>query len=255
MCAPSRGDVKISAGGPCSRMRPRVEKAHAVGDVACEAHLVRRDDHRHPTGRELADHLEHLGDQLGVERARHLVEEHQLGLHGERPHDRDALLLPAREPVGILGRACRRGRTVRAAPSRARRPRAVERPSTSRRASVTLRSTRHVREQVVGLEDDADPAPHRVHVRRARVISTPPSKIRPASIGSSRLMQRSSVDLPEPGGADQRDHLVLGDGQLDAAQHLVAPERLREPLDERASLTMSLRRPGAVAGRGRSASP
>ena len=30
------------------------------------------------------------------------------------------------------------------------------------------------------------------------VISTPPTTIRPAWIGSSRLMQRSSVDLPEP---------------------------------------------------------
>ena len=55
-----------------------------------------------PAGGELADHVEHLGDELGVERARDLVEQEQLGLHRERPHDRDALLLPAREPVGVL---------------------------------------------------------------------------------------------------------------------------------------------------------
>src|SRR5581483_8416033 len=41
-----------------------VEEADAVGDVARERHLVRRDHHRHPACRELADQLEHLGDEL-----------------------------------------------------------------------------------------------------------------------------------------------------------------------------------------------
>ncbi len=45
---------------------------------------------------------EHLGDELRVERARDLVEEHDARLHRERAHDRDALLLAAREPVGIV---------------------------------------------------------------------------------------------------------------------------------------------------------
>src|SRR5438045_589303 len=36
-----------------------------------------------------------LGDQLGIEGARHLVEEHQLGLHRKRPHDCHTLLLTA----------------------------------------------------------------------------------------------------------------------------------------------------------------
>ena len=45
---------------------------------------------------------EHLGDELGIEGARDLVEEHEVRLHGEGAHDRDALLLPAGQPVGIL---------------------------------------------------------------------------------------------------------------------------------------------------------
>ena len=61
-----------------------------------------RDHHRHAAGGELADHVEHLGDELRVEGARDLVEQQQLGLHRERAHDRDALLLAAREPVGVL---------------------------------------------------------------------------------------------------------------------------------------------------------
>jgi hypothetical protein len=40
---------------------------------------------------------EHLADQLGVERARDLVEQHHLGAHGQRAGDGDALLLAARE--------------------------------------------------------------------------------------------------------------------------------------------------------------
>ena len=55
-----------------------------------------------PSRGELADDLEHLGDELGVERARDLVEQHEARLHRERAHDRDALLLAAGEPVGIL---------------------------------------------------------------------------------------------------------------------------------------------------------
>ena len=41
------GSLKIRAGGPCSRIRPGVEEADPVRDVAREAHLVGRDDHRH----------------------------------------------------------------------------------------------------------------------------------------------------------------------------------------------------------------
>src|SRR4051794_16426581 len=79
-----------------------VEEADAACDLAREAHLVGRDQHRHPAAGELADHLEHLGDELGIKGARDLVEQHQVGLHRERTDDRGALLLPAREAVGVL---------------------------------------------------------------------------------------------------------------------------------------------------------
>ena len=89
-----------------------MEEAHAARDVAGEPHLVRRDQHRHPARRELADHVEHLRDELRVERARHLVEQQQLRLHRERADDRDALLLPAREPVGVLVALVARARSA-----------------------------------------------------------------------------------------------------------------------------------------------
>ena len=42
-----------------------------------------------------ADDVEHLGHELRVERAGDLVEEQQVRLHGQGPHDGDALLLAA----------------------------------------------------------------------------------------------------------------------------------------------------------------
>ena len=98
----SCGSLRIRPGGPCSRIAPGVEEADPVGDVAREAHLVGRDDHRHPGRRQLADDVEHLGHELRVERAGDLVEQQQVRLHRQRPDDRDPLLLAARQPVREL---------------------------------------------------------------------------------------------------------------------------------------------------------
>ena len=85
---------------------------------------------------------EDLADELRVERAGHLVEQHHGGLADEGAGDRDALLLAAGELVGKglgLARPARRAR-ARPAP-RPRRPCATV-LCTSRGASVTLSSTR-----------------------------------------------------------------------------------------------------------------
>ena len=82
---------------------PGVQEADPAGDVAREAHLVGGDQHGHPAARQLPDDREHLRDELGVERARDLVEQEEPGLHRQRPHDGDSLLLAAREPVRVLG--------------------------------------------------------------------------------------------------------------------------------------------------------
>ena len=50
-----------------------------------------------PSRGELLHHVEHLADQLRVERRGGLVEEHELRLHGQGAGDGDALLLPAGE--------------------------------------------------------------------------------------------------------------------------------------------------------------
>src|SRR5690606_4267546 len=79
-----------------------VEEADGVGELGRAALLV--GDHQRGEvvlGAELADAVEHLADQFGVERRRHLVEQHRLGSHGECSRDCHALLLAARKLARI----------------------------------------------------------------------------------------------------------------------------------------------------------
>jgi len=55
------------------------------------------EDHGAPLARQIADHPQHFADQFGVERRGRLVEKHDAGLDCQRPRDRAALLLAARE--------------------------------------------------------------------------------------------------------------------------------------------------------------
>ncbi len=67
---------------------------------------------------------------------------------------------------------------------------------------------------------------------RAAVISSPRTTIRPLSIGSSRFTQRRSVDLPGARRADEADDLVLGEREVDPAQHLELSEALVDALED-----------------------
>src|SRR4051812_44160947 len=54
-----------------------IEKEHAVGEIMGEAHLVGDQQHGHGGfGGEAAHDVQHLLDQLGIERRGHLVEQH-----------------------------------------------------------------------------------------------------------------------------------------------------------------------------------
>ena len=98
----SVGLLKICSGGPSSQITPTSRKQTLSATSLRERHLVRGDDHRHPAVGQLAHEVQHLGDELRVERARDLVEQHQLRIHRERADDRHPLLLTARKPVGEL---------------------------------------------------------------------------------------------------------------------------------------------------------
>ncbi len=225
---------------------------------------MRRDHHRHPARGELADHVEHLGDELRVEGARDLVEEEQLGLHRERPHDRDALLLAAGEPVGVLvalvGEAEaleQRGRLRIGLASR------LPERLAGRQGHVLEHG--HVREEVERLEHDPDPPPQRVDVD---VAGGDLRAADPDPPGLDRLEQVDAAQKRRLAGArrtDQADDLVLADVEVDPAQHLELAERLVHALDpkHRGDVGFSLTSgfsltptspPGAASDRARSAS-
>jgi len=76
------------------------EYVDGLGDAAGELHGVGHDDH----GQAVAGQVGHDGQDLRghpwVKLAGRLVEENRLGLHGQGPANRDALLLTARELPG-----------------------------------------------------------------------------------------------------------------------------------------------------------
>jgi hypothetical protein len=55
-----------------------------------------------PSSPQLAQDVEDLAHKFGVEGGGDLIEQHDFRRHGQRADDRDALLLPARELVGIV---------------------------------------------------------------------------------------------------------------------------------------------------------
>ena len=62
---------------------------------------MRDNDHRHALLSEVFHDVQHLADDLGVERGGRFIEEHDLRLHAQRPRDGGALLLPAGEAAGV----------------------------------------------------------------------------------------------------------------------------------------------------------
>ena len=86
-----------------------VHEHERAADIAREQHLVRDQQQRHAVARQILDHLQHLADELGVERRGDLVAQPHFVPHGERAGDGDTLLPAARElariAVDLVGKA------------------------------------------------------------------------------------------------------------------------------------------------------
>ena len=178
---------------------------------------------------ELADETQHVGHELRVERARDLVEQHQLRLHRECAHDRHALLLPAAQPVGILVGLLLEPDASEQLACAALRVVARDAARLARREHHVLQH-RHVRKEVVRLEDDADLLAQRVHVDL--VVRDP----LPVDDDLSFLDALEHVEaaqqrrLARARRADQADDVVLDDVERDLLQHLQVAEPLRDGL-------------------------
>ena len=107
-------------------MRPVAHHADPVGDGQ-RLLLVVGDEQGGDAHLELdpADLVPQLRPDLGIERRQRLVQQQHLRLDGQRPGQRDPLLLPAGDLVRVAVRLRRTGRPARASPSPAGPARAV----------------------------------------------------------------------------------------------------------------------------------
>ena len=219
-----------------------VHEDEVVADIACELHLVRDDDHRHPALGEVAHHDQHLADELRVERRRDLVEEHHVRLHHQRPRDRDALLLAPRELVRVAVRLLLEPYPGHQLPPAllGLAPR-LPLHAPGREGDVVERL--QVREEVELLEDDPDLLPDRARVHAL------PRDLLPLEEDPARLDRLEQVDaakqraLAAPARPDDDEHLTRIEGEVDAVEddvvaealvHLVQPDhRLRRDLRRR----------------------
>jgi hypothetical protein len=137
----------------------------------------------------------------------------------QRPHDRHALLLAAGEAV----------RKVELAPgeSEALEQRmsggecvAMGHPLRADRAEHHVLDHRLVREEVVGLEDETEPAADR-HGVGAGVGDRYPVEVDVAVVDLLQQVDAAQQRrLPRPRRADQRHRLAFADRQVDPAEHL-----------------------------------
>ena len=233
----SRGLSSTSAGAPCSTITPPsmkttwspTSRAKPISWVTTIIVI--------PSVGELPHHVEHLLDQLRVERAGHLVEEHHVRVHRQRPGDRDPLLLAAGEAFGVLVELV--GQADPLEQRRALLPASSRRPSTFSGAIVTFCravlwgkrlncwKTIPTRWRTKSSSQLCSPLPEPGPLQ----MSWPSRKISPSSGGSSRLMQRSSVLLPEPLGPSTQTTSPLRDLEVDPPQHLELAEALVDALE------------------------
>ena len=97
----SRGMVKDIGGRAFRDDQVFVDEHYPVGHLARKTHFVRHHDHGHTFFGQRLHHAQHFADHFWVECRGRLVEQHDARLHGQRWGNRLALLLAARELVGV----------------------------------------------------------------------------------------------------------------------------------------------------------
>ena len=218
------GLPKICSGGPLSQTRPSCMKT-TISLTAREAHLVGDHDERHAIARQLLDYAEHFAHELGVERGRDFIAQQQRRLHRERARDGHALLLSARELIGISVEL------VAETDAFEHLLRDLARLRTRRFLDDALRehdvfSGAQMRKQVVLLKHHADLQPEAAQVGMACVdaLAVDADRSRIDALQSvERAQQRA---LSGTAAADDRDDLARFDIQIDTLQDVRRAELL-----------------------------
>ena len=221
---------QLHVAGPAVQRRRRVQlrddtvpqHRHLVGHGQCLVLIVGHQDGRRAG---LAQHGVHIGSDRRthgrVERGEGLVEEDDLGPDGECPGERDPLLLPARELVGV-------------APAVPGQPHQLEElvdPAAAIRAPGQAEGhvapDAEMREQRALLGDVPDAAPLARHEATAGVVDQvladeDLSVVGPFEAGHDPQQRR----LAAPRGAEDRRERPGRNGQVHAAQDRLRPECL-----------------------------
>src|SRR5215217_4202814 len=204
-----------------------VHEDDPVGDLAGEAHFVGDDQHGHALDGQLAHDGEHVADQLWVQRRGGLVEQHQLGPHGQGPGDRHSLLLATRQLGGVDAVLVGEADPVQvlAGDADGFLLGALEYAPLG---DGEVLQRREMREQVERLEDHADLAAYRVDVdiRVGHLHPTDEDLPRGGLLQAVDAAQQGR--LAGPGGADDTDDLAEVQAQVDASEDLQAAEVLVE---------------------------
>ncbi len=162
----------------------------------------------------LADELHHLLAEVGVERRRRFVEEHEVGVVHQRPADGDPLALATRERRRAGGRGgSPRPSSSRSWSARLRAGRAGAAPDLVDHEQVLARGEE--RHEVHGLEDEADVLATEVGELLRRVLGDVLAADDHAALGGRQdaAGDRAQRGLARSGRADERDDLVVADGE------------------------------------------
>ena len=184
-----------------------------------------------PSRLQLADHLQHLADQLGVEGAGDLVEQQRPRPRGQRADDRHALLLAAGEPVGVVVLAAAqpepREQLAAARPSASRARRPCARTGASDTFSSTLRCGNRLNawKTIPSRRRTADGSTD------GSVTTSPSSKHVAVVDLLEQVDAAQQRRLARAGGADQRHRLVLARPR---GRCRAAPAARRRPWSRRA---------------------
>ncbi|CDN42585.1 hypothetical protein BN871_BM_00540 [Paenibacillus sp. P22] len=202
-----------------------VHEHDPVRHFAGKAHLMGNDDHCHAfLGKQLHD-AEHLSDDLRIQRRGRLVEQHDLGLHGQASGNGNPLLLAARQ----LGRV--RFRLVGNSDLFEIHLGGLARfflayPSGIHRSERNIVDDLEMRIQVEMLKNHADAAAESVdvrplvmHGRAVHLKHAVRDVLQPVDAAQKRAFARS-------GRPDDDDDLAFGDIEADVLKDMKIPEVL-----------------------------
>ena len=188
-----------------------------------EAEVVGDDDDRRPAL--LVDGEEEVVNRAagrGVEVARGLVGEQELRREHERPRERDALLLAARELARPVQHALARAPPRRAARAPGSPSRAAALPW-MRPGIITFSSALNSGSRwwnwktnpIVRFRRSARRAPE----QRRQLFAGEADRARRREVERADAVQERAT-CPRPTGPDDREHLALVDGDVDAPEHV-----------------------------------